>query len=154
MAKKEPMTFAVYLQKSHPGVAFNIRHEGNAYTEEARLGIQRIFDAVTLICHQLTVQEILISDTLVKRRLASKKLYVQMDEAARMIEIRLVSSMRTYESAKMIFQSSFDGYVFVKRENPWLLGLEALYSVAKAVEDGVISQYDADRIVGRPGIAI
>ena len=42
----------------------------------------------------------------------------------------------------------------LKRENPWLLGLEALYSIAKAVEDGVISQYDADRIVGRPGIAI
>lgn len=154
MAKKEPMTFAVYLQKSHPGVVFNIRHEGEAYTEEERLGIQRIFDAVTLICHQLTVQEISVSGTLVKRRLASKKLYVQMDEAARIIEIRLVSSMRTYESATVIFKASFDGHIFVEHENIWLLGLEALYSVAKAVEDRVISQYDADRVVGRPGIAI
>lgn len=154
MARKKLAPFAAYLQKSFPEVFFNVRHKGDAYTEEERLGINRIFDAVTLICHQLTVEEISVSGALVKRRLASKRLYVQMDEAAQMIEICLVSSMHTYESATVIFKASFDGHIFVEHEDIWLLGLEALYSIAKAVGDGVISQYDADRVVGRPGIAI
>ncbi len=155
MAQKLPKNFAEYLQNSHSDVVLNIRHEGGEYTEEKRLGIERILDAVTLICHQLTVERIpTTNSTLVKLRFASKKLYVQMDEAARMIKIRLVSPMRTYDSALLIFRASYEGHIFVENEDLWLLGLEALYSIAKTVERGIISRQVADDLVGNPGLTV